>query len=130
MRIPEKLIVGLLATCAALTILITFGVLYTLAVEAVRFFSEVSIVDFLTDTQWTPLFTEKHFGILPLLSGTILTSFIAVAIALPIGLTIAVYMNEYAPASFAFWKMRVRTRGVTTERAIFQRPPSSTIVLA
>lgn len=102
MRIPEKLIVGLLATCAALTILITFGVLYTLAVEAVRFFSEVSIVDFLTDTQWTPLFTEKHFGILPLLSGTILTSFIAVAIALPIGLTIAVYMNEYAPASFAF----------------------------
>lgn len=102
MRIPEKLIVGLLATCAALTILITFGVLYTLAVEAVRFFSEVSIVDFLTDTQWTPLFTKKHFGILPLLSGTILTSFIAVAIALPIGLTIAVYMNEYAPASFAF----------------------------
>jgi len=102
MRIPEKLIVGLLATCAALTILITFGVLYTLAVEAVRFFSEVSIADFLTDTQWTPLFTEKHFGILPLLSGTILTSFIAVAIALPIGLTIAVYMNEYAPASFAF----------------------------
>jgi phosphate transport system permease protein len=102
MRIPEKLIVGLLATCAALTILVTFGVLYTLSVEAIQFFSEVSIVDFLTDTQWTPLFTDKHFGILPLLSGTILTSFIAVAIALPIGLTIAVYMNEYAPASFAF----------------------------
>jgi phosphate transport system permease protein len=102
MRIPEKLIVGLLATSAALTILVTFGVLYTLAVEAIRFFNEVSIIDFLTDTQWTPLFTEKHFGILPLLSGTILTSFIAVAIALPIGLTIAIYMNEYAPASFAF----------------------------
>lgn len=102
MRIPEKLIVGLLATSAALTILVTFGVLYTLAIEAIRFFNEVSIIDFLTDTQWTPLFTEKHFGILPLLSGTILTSFIAVAIALPIGLTIAIYMNEYAPASFAF----------------------------
>ncbi|MFN8153711.1 MAG: phosphate ABC transporter permease subunit PstC [Bacteroidia bacterium] len=102
MRIPEKLIVGTLATCAALTVLITFGVLYTLAIEAIRFFGEVSIVDFLTDTQWTPLFTEKHFGILPLLSGTILTSFIAVMIALPIGLTIAVYLNEYAPGSFAF----------------------------
>lgn len=102
MRIPEKIIVGLLAACAALTVLVTFGVLYTLAKEAVLFFSEVSVVDFLTDTQWTPLFTEKHFGILPLLSGTILTSFIAVAIALPVGLTIAVYLNEYAPAAFAF----------------------------
>lgn len=102
MRIPEKIIVGLLAASAAVTVLITFGVLYTLAKEAVFFFSEVSVVDFLTDTQWTPLFTEKHFGILPLLCGTILTSFIAVAIALPVGLTIAVYLNEYAPAYFAF----------------------------
>lgn len=102
MKIPEKLIVGMLAFCAALTILITFGILYTLAAEAFRFFSEVSIVDFLTDTQWTPLFTDKHFGILPLLSGTFLTSFIAIFFALPIGLTIAVYLNEYAPKSFAF----------------------------
>ncbi len=102
MKIPEKLIVGALATCAALTVLITFGVLYTLSIEAIRFFGEVSIKDFLTDTQWTPLFTEKHFGILPLLSGTILTSLIAVSIALPVGLTIAIYLNEYAPASFAF----------------------------
>lgn len=102
MKIPEKLIVGTLATCAALTVLVTVGVLYTLAVEAIRFFGEVSIIDFLTDTQWTPLFTEKHFGILPLLSGTILTTFIAVFIALPIGLTIAIYLNEYAPGSFAF----------------------------
>lgn len=102
MKIPEKLIVGALATSAALTVLITFGVLYTLASEAVYFFSEVSIKDFLTDTQWTPLFTEKHFGILPLLSGTILTSLIAVLIALPVGLTIAIYLTEYAPGSFAF----------------------------
>jgi len=100
MKIPEKLIVSLLAFCAGLTILVTLGILYTLASEAIVFFSEVSIVDFLTDTQWTPLFTEKHFGILPLLSGTILTSFIAILLALPVGLTIAVYLNEYAPRSF------------------------------
>jgi len=99
MKIPEKLIVALLAFCAGLTILVTLGILYTLASEAFVFFSEVSIIDFLTDTQWTPLFTEKHFGILPLLSGTILTSFIAILLALPVGLTIAVYLNEYAPRS-------------------------------
>lgn len=101
MKIPEKVIVSFLALCAAMTVLITAGILYTLGAETIRFFSEVSIVDFLTDTQWTPLFSDKHFGILPLLTGTILTSFIAIFFALPIGLTIAVYMNEYAPSSFS-----------------------------
>lgn len=101
MKIPEKLIVYFLAFCAAITILVTAGILYTLGSEAVVFFSEVSIIDFLTDTQWTPLFSDKHFGILPLLAGTLLTSFIAIAFALPIGLTIAIYMNEYAPKSFS-----------------------------
>jgi len=101
MKIPEKVIVSFLALCAAMTVLITAGILYTLGAETIRFFNEVSIVDFLTDTQWTPLFSDKHFGILPLLTGTILTSFIAIFFALPIGLTIAVYMNEYAPSSFS-----------------------------
>lgn len=102
MRFPEKIIVSLLAACAALTVLVTAGILYTLASEAVHFFNEVPLSAFLTDTQWTPLFTEKHFGILPLLCGTLLTSFIAIAFALPIGLTIAIYLNEYAPKAFAF----------------------------
>ncbi len=93
---------SLLAACAALTVLVTAGILYTLASEAIQFFNEVPLSAFLTDTQWTPLFTEKHFGILPLLCGTLLTSFIAIAFALPIGLTIAIYLNEYAPKSFAF----------------------------
>ncbi len=101
MKIPEKVIVSFLALCAAMTVLITAGILYTLGAETIRFFNEVSLVDFLTDTQWTPLFSDKHFGILPLLTGTILTSFIAIFFALPIGLTIAVYMNEYAPSSFS-----------------------------
>ncbi|MBK7388289.1 MAG: phosphate ABC transporter permease subunit PstC [Bacteroidetes bacterium] len=99
-RDREKLIELGLAACALLTILTTAGILYVLLFEAFQFFSEVSIVDFLTDTQWTPLFVDKHFGILPLLTGTLLTSFIAIMVALPIGLTIALYLNEYTSPRF------------------------------
>ncbi|MDZ7771838.1 MAG: phosphate ABC transporter permease subunit PstC [Balneolaceae bacterium] len=96
MRWKEKLIEKVLAACALLTILTTVGIVLVLLVEAVSFFSEVSMVDFFTDTQWTPLFTQKNYGILPLLSGTFLTASIAIAVALPVGLTVAVYLNEYA----------------------------------
>jgi phosphate transport system permease protein len=98
--LKEKIIVGLLASCAALTVFTTAGILYVLLSEAVLFFKDVSIISFLTDTQWTPLFADKHFGILPLLSGTLLTSFFAIALALPVGLTIAIYLNEYASPNF------------------------------
>lgn len=100
MKLKEKIIEKLLAACALLTILTTIGIILILLVEAVAFFQEVSIVDFLTDTQWTPLFTQKSYGILPLLSGTFLTTVIAIAVALPVGLTIAIYLNEYAPKRF------------------------------
>lgn len=96
----EKIIEKALAACALLTILTTVGIILVLLVEAVNFFSEVSIVEFLTGTEWTPLFTNKSYGILPLIAGTMLTSFIAIGVALPIGLTIAVYLNEYAPQRF------------------------------
>ncbi len=99
-KIKELIIEKSLFSSALITIAITVGIILVLAVEAIRFFSEVSILDFFTDTQWTPLFTEKHFGILPLLSGTLLTSFIAIAVALPIGLSISIYLSEYAPKSF------------------------------
>ena len=99
-RIKELIIEKSLLTSALITIGITVGIILVLAIEAFRFFTEVSIFDFLTDTQWTPLFTDKHYGILPLLSGTMLTSFIAIAVALPIGLSISIYLSEYAPKSF------------------------------
>lgn len=99
-RIKELLIEKSLLSSALITIAVTIGIVAVLSVEAIRFFSEVSLIDFFTDTQWTPLFTEKHFGILPLLSGTLLTSFIAIAVALPIGLSISIYLSEYAPKSF------------------------------
>lgn len=86
--------------CSFVTILTTISIIFVLSVDTVKFFSEVSIVDFFTDTQWTPLFSEKHFGILPLLSGTLLTTTIAILFAVPLGLTIAVYLNEYASPKF------------------------------
>lgn len=99
-QLREQIIKIILALCALFTILTTAGILYVLISEAFLFFSEVSIIDFFTDTQWTPLFAEKHFGILPLLSGTLLTSFIAILVALPVGLTISIYLNEYANKNF------------------------------
>lgn len=99
-KIKEFIIEKSLLSSALITIAITIGIILVLAIEAFNFFKEVSIFDFFTDTQWTPLFTEKHYGILPLLTGTLLTSFIAISVALPIGLSISIYLSEYAPRSF------------------------------
>jgi phosphate transport system permease protein len=99
LRTKEKIIEAGLALAAIITIFTTLGIIWVLLSQGIEFFSEVSILDFLTDTQWTPLFADKHFGILPLVTGTFLTTFIAIAVALPVGLTIAVYLNEYAPKS-------------------------------
>lgn len=81
---------------ALFSILITLGIVAVLFFETYEFFKEVSVIDFLTDTQWTPLFAEKHFGILPLFAGTFLTTAIAIAVALPVGLVSAIYLSEYA----------------------------------
>ncbi|NGP89948.1 phosphate ABC transporter permease subunit PstC [Fodinibius halophilus] len=97
MRIKEKIIEKILAACALVTVLTTLGIILILAIEAFSFFGKVSIVEFFTSTQWTPLFTQKSYGILPLLSGTALTALIAITVALPVGIIIAVYLNEYAP---------------------------------
>jgi phosphate transport system permease protein len=96
-RFQEALIIGFLGFCSLLTIVITISILSVLSIDTLKFFSKVSPIEFLTSTQWTPLFYEKHYGILPLLTGTLLISFIAMIVAIPIGLTIAIYLSEYAP---------------------------------
>jgi len=96
-RIKEKIIEFILRATALITILTTIGIIWVLLSESFEFFKEVSIIDFVTDTEWTPLFANKHFGILPLISGTLLTTIIAISVSLPIGLTIAIYLSEYAP---------------------------------
>ena len=95
-KYKEKLIEFLLKLTALVTILTTIGIIWVLLSESISFFKEVSILEFLTDKQWTPLFARKHFGIMPLISGTILTTIIALCVSLPIGLTIAIYLSEYA----------------------------------
>jgi phosphate transport system permease protein len=95
-KFQEKLIERLLLLCSLLSVFTTAAIIYILFSESIGFFKEVSIVDFLTDTQWTPLFTNKHFGILPLLCGTMLTTLISLSIAVPVGLLSAIYLSEYA----------------------------------
>ncbi len=97
-KFQEKLIERLLFLCSLLSVFTTFGIIWVLLSESIGFFQKVSIVEFLTDTEWTPLFTNKHFGILPLLSGTFLTTVIAILVAVPFGLASAVYLSEYASA--------------------------------
>jgi phosphate transport system permease protein len=98
----ERLFHGLLLLCGGLSIATTIGIVAVLIFETLEFFKEVSIVDFLTDTQWTPLFANPRFGILPLLNATLFISLGAMVVALPLGLGSAVYLNEYA-------RPRVRT---------------------
>ncbi|HLT41575.1 MAG TPA: hypothetical protein VKZ95_02635, partial [Sphingobacteriaceae bacterium] len=96
----EKFIELLMILCSLISVLTTVGIILVLSVDTIKFFAEVSFWEFITDTQWTPLFEEKHFGILPLLSGTVLTTIIATLIAVPVGVSIAVYLNEYASKKF------------------------------
>jgi phosphate transport system permease protein len=94
----ERVIEVLLVVSGLISVFTTAGILYVLASEAIQFFSEVSIVEFLTSTEWTPLFADAKFGILPLLFGTLLTSAIALAVAVPFGLLAAIYLSEFAPS--------------------------------
>jgi phosphate transport system permease protein len=96
-RAVEWVIERLLFACAALSVLTTAGIIMVLAFETYEFLREVSIVEFLTGTEWTPLFANRHFGVLPLVAGTLLVSAIAMVVAVPMGVLAAVYLSEYSP---------------------------------
>jgi phosphate transport system permease protein len=93
----EKAIESVLFLAALVSVFTTIAILYVLISESITFFRMVSIVDFLTDTQWTPLFDDAHFGIMVLLSGTLTSSAVALGIAIPLGTIIAIYLSEFAP---------------------------------
>ena len=95
-KIKEWFIEKALFLSALFSVFVTIGIIGVLIFETFEFFKVVSIFDFLTDTQWTPLFSEKHFGILPLFAGTFLTTIIAMAVSLPIGVITAIYLSEYS----------------------------------
>ena len=92
----EGAIGTVLFICALVSVLTTFAVIFTLTRETIGFFSDVSIVEFFTNTQWTPLFRDKNFGIAPLVAGTMLVTVIALAVGLPLGLGAAIYLSEFA----------------------------------
>jgi len=85
--------------CAALSVAVTTAIVVILLTESWSFFRQVSLVEFLTGTEWTPVFAEPRFGILPLLSATLMVAFVALLIAVPFGLTMAIYLSEFAPVA-------------------------------
>ncbi|MBE9210496.1 phosphate ABC transporter permease subunit PstC [Nostoc sp. LEGE 06077] len=99
--IIEKIIVAVLFACGLVSVLTTFGIVIIIFQVAFEFFQEVPLAEFLLDTKWTPLFAERHFGIWPLISGTFLTTLTAMAVAIPLGLSSAIYLSEYAQPKVA-----------------------------
>ncbi|WP_417381957.1 phosphate ABC transporter permease subunit PstC [Gimesia sp.] len=89
-----------LFVCASISILVTVGIVVVLLYESVQFFYDVPILEFLTGTRWTPLLKPQHFGILPLLCGTMLVAGGSAIVAVPIGLGTAIYLSEYASPRF------------------------------
>src|SRR5262245_61256269 len=95
-HLKERAIEALLLFAALTSVAITVGIVGVLVYESIGFFRQVSLLDFVTDRQWTPLFSEPHYGILSLVSGTVVTTAVALAVAIPMGSLIAIYLSEYA----------------------------------
>jgi phosphate transport system permease protein len=91
-----QLMAVILFLAAALSVFVTAGIVYILLYDSILFFRQVSIIDFLTDTQWTPVFENPQFGVLTLVSGTLMTTFIGLAVAVPAGTILAVYLSEFS----------------------------------
>lgn len=101
--LSERVIEALLRLAAMVSVATTAAIVLTLGLESAAFFTEVSPGAFLLDTEWTPLFAQRHFGIWPLVCGTVLTSFIAMAVAVPFGLLAAIQMSEFSSSRVRFW---------------------------
>ncbi|UXR63801.1 phosphate ABC transporter permease subunit PstC [Bdellovibrio bacteriovorus] len=99
-RLRERAIETVLFLAAASSVLVTIGIVGILVVESIPFFEHVTFKEFLTDTQWTPLFENAHYGILPLLSGTLLSTVIALSVAIPLGTVAAAFLSEYVRPSW------------------------------
>ncbi|HEX6623049.1 MAG TPA: phosphate ABC transporter permease subunit PstC [Pyrinomonadaceae bacterium] len=97
--VKERVIEALLMLAAFSSVAITAGIVGILVYESSTFFAHVPLVDFLTDTLWTPLFAAPRFGIMPLVTGTLVTTLVALAVALPIGTIVAIYLSEFAPSA-------------------------------
>jgi phosphate transport system permease protein len=95
-RLGEDAIRMALAGCALVSVITTVGIVVALLVPALEFFGEVNPLDFLFGTDWAPLFSPSHFGVLPLVAGTLIVTVCACLVALPLGLGVAIYLAEYS----------------------------------
>lgn len=98
MRWGERAVEGLLFAAAAFAVAIVGGILYVVISEAAKFFLQVSFIEFVTETRWTPLFDDAYYGIAPLLTGTFMSTLVALSVAVPLGLLVAIYLSEFASA--------------------------------
>ncbi|MDP3699589.1 MAG: phosphate ABC transporter permease subunit PstC [Hylemonella sp.] len=92
----DRVIEGILLLAACVSVFTTLAIVYILVKESYAFFTHIPVWQFLTDTQWTPLFDDAHYGIAVLLAGTISSSMVALLIAIPMGTIIAIYLSEFA----------------------------------
>jgi phosphate transport system permease protein len=95
-RWGERLIEEGLRFAAVLAVLIVAGIVWVLLSESASFFAEVSLLEFVTETRWTPTFADPHYGIAPLLTGTFMVTLVALAVAVPLGVIVAIFLSEFA----------------------------------
>lgn len=96
-NLKETIIEVILFLAAFSSVATTIGIMEVLILESVHFFEKVPLIQFLTDTVWSPLFADPRYGILPLLSGTLTTSIVAMFVSIPLGTIAAIYLSEFAP---------------------------------
>ena len=96
-KFRDRIVETLLLLAALVAVFTTAAIVYILVSESLPFFAQVSLREFFTDTMWTPMFASAHFGIMPLVAGTLVTTFVALCLAIPCGTIIAIYLSEFAP---------------------------------
>jgi phosphate transport system permease protein len=96
-KLRDRIVEAFLVAAGMVAVFTTLAIVAILLIESAAFFEHVSLFEFFTDTQWTPLFADAHYGILPLVAGTLTTTLVALIVAVPLGTTIAIYLSEFAP---------------------------------
>lgn len=99
-KFKDRSIETLLFFAAASSVFVTIGIVYILVSESLPFFEHVTLLEFLTEREWTPMFSDAKFGIRPLVAGTFMATFIAVCVAIPLGTIVSAYLSEYVKPNF------------------------------
>lgn len=97
-KLRDRLVESILLAAGLVAVFTTVAIVVILLTESAAFFEHVSLKEFFTDTLWTPLFADAHYGIAPLVAGTLTTTLVALVVAVPLGTTIAIYLSEFAPS--------------------------------